>query len=211
MTSERAAELDVLHAVRLLGFAGDAAVASRSGVTLAAATERLLDAESRGWVQHSAFADLGGWSLTERGRAENERLLSAERQEADPGGEVDAVYREFLPRNARLLRACTDWQLRPVDGEPLAANGHRDPAWDDRILAELAALNRELTPLVGRLAAVLPRFGGYDDRFATALRRVRAGALDWVDRSDVDSCHRVWFELHEDLVATLGIDRGARA
>jgi hypothetical protein len=28
-----------------------------------------------------------------------------------------------------------------------------------------------------------------------------------VDRTDVDSCHRVWFELHEDLVATLGIDR----
>jgi hypothetical protein len=27
-----------------------------------------------------------------------------------------------------------------------------------------------------------------------------------VDRTDVDSCHRVWFELHEDLVATLGID-----
>ncbi|WP_245966848.1 hypothetical protein [Sphaerisporangium album] len=25
----------------------------------------------------------------------------------------------------------------------------------------------------------------------------------------VDSCHRVWFELHEDLIATLGLDRHA--
>jgi hypothetical protein len=25
----------------------------------------------------------------------------------------------------------------------------------------------------------------------------------------VDSCHTVWMELHEDLMATLGIQRGA--
>jgi len=32
-----------------------------------------------------------------------------------------------------------------------------------------------------------------------------------VDHTDVDSCHRVWFELHEDLIATLGIDRRSAA
>jgi len=37
---------------------------------------------------------------------------------------------------------------------------------------------------------------------------VQAGDGGWVDRTDVESCHRVWFELHEDLVATLGVDRG---
>lgn len=202
--------LRLLHAVRVLGFADDAAIAARAGNSPAAAAEALLDAAAKGWVQHTEFADLDGWSLTERGKAENERLLAAEREEADPGGEVNAVYRQFLPLNTRLLQACTDWQLRPTDGDRLAANDHLDPAWDERILAELAALSQQLTPLVGRLAGVLPRFGGYDDRFATALRRAQAGEHEQVDRSDVDSCHRVWFELHEDLIATLGIDRSAQ-
>ncbi|WP_147917010.1 transcriptional regulator [Ruania zhangjianzhongii] len=199
----------LLHALRLLGFADDAGIAARVGSDQAEVAEELLDAQSRGWVQHTAFADLDGWSLTDRGKAENERLLADQRQEADLGGEVDAVYREFLPLNARLLRACSDWQLRPADGDPLAANDHRDPAWDDQVLAELTELNEELAPLVGRLVAVLDRFAGYDDRFASALRRAQAGEPGWVDSSTLDSCHRVWFELHEDLIATLGIDRSA--
>lgn len=45
--------------------------------------------------------------------------------------------------------------------------------------------------------------------FAAARTRAEAGERAFVDRTDVGSCHRVWFELHEDLIATLGIDRGA--
>ncbi|WP_329080972.1 hypothetical protein [Streptosporangium sp. NBC_01469] len=48
---------------------------------------------------------------------------------------------------------------------------------------------------------------GYDTRFTAALARARAGKSAWVDRTDVDSCHRVWFQFHEDLIATLGLDR----
>lgn len=122
---------------------------------------------------------------------------------------MDAVYREFLPLNTRLLRACTDWQLRPTEGDRLGTNDHLDRAWDGRILAELAELHEELAPLEGRLAAVLPRFAGYAGRFASALRCARTGKWEWVDSSEIDSCHRVWFELHEDLIATLGVDRSA--
>lgn len=209
MTPRRTPTLRLLHAVRPLGFADEAVIAARAGGDRAEVAEALLDAQSRGWVQHTAFADLEGWSLTDLGKAENERLLAAQRHEADPGGELHVVYQEFLPVNTRLLQACTDWQLRPTDGDRLAENDHRDLAWDGRILAELAALGEELALLEGRLVAVLPRFAGYADRFAGALRRARAGEPGWVDRSDVDSCHRVWFELHEDLIATLGVDRSA--
>ncbi|GEL98174.1 hypothetical protein [Cellulomonas terrae] len=66
---------------------------------------------------------------------------------------------------------------------------------------------RTWAPLADRLRLLLARFGGYDARFAAARRRAHAGGTGWVDGTDADSCHRVWFELHEDLVATLGIDR----
>ncbi|MGW4471824.1 transcriptional regulator [Nonomuraea sp. NPDC004354] len=209
MTHDSAPDLLVLHAVRITGFADTPVIARRYGLDAAETKEMLYDAEARGWVQHSAFAGTGGWSLTERGRTENERLLAAELAGAGGGGEVRDVYREFLPLNALLQRACTDWQIRPTDGDRLAGNDHSDPSWDARVLDDLAVVGRGLLPLSDRLGRVLARFRGYDARFASALARARAGEVAWVDRTDVDSCHRVWFELHEDLIATLGIDRHA--
>ena len=35
-----------------------------------------------------------------------------------------------------------------------------------------------------------------------------SGQNAWVDGVGVDSCHTVWMQLHEDLLATLGLDRG---
>jgi hypothetical protein len=209
VTHESAIDLLVLHAVRISGFADSAAVAGRFGLDLAVTVNLLRDAEARDWVDHAAFAGLVGWSLTGAGKAENERRLTAELASTGAGDEIRAVYGEFLPLNARLQRACTDWQLRPAAGDRLAANDHTDPVWDTRVLGELAALDRALAPLVDRLRSELTRFGGYDARFSGALVRARAGDDAWVDRTDVDSCHRVWFELHEDLVATQGLDRGA--
>ncbi|SDS21622.1 transcriptional regulator [Actinopolymorpha singaporensis] len=209
MTHLSPRELLVLHAVRLLGFAGTSEVAERFGLDTAGTARTLVLAEERGWVQHTAFADLEGWSLTGEGRAENEKRLACERAHADPDGVIGSIYQEFRPLNERLLRACTEWQLTPTPGGTFAANDHSDRVGDARILDELAALHNALIPLVRRLAGVLARFDGYDARFAAALRRARSGAHEWVDRTDVDSCHRVWFQLHEDLVATLGVDRGA--
>jgi hypothetical protein len=202
-------DLLVLHAVRILGFADDGAIARRFALDGAGTSELLLDAEAHGWVSHTSFAGLGGWSLTERGRAENERRLAAELAATGKAGEIRDVHRQFLPLNARLQSAATDWQLRPTPHDPLAANDHSDAAWDTRVLQELAGVEHGLGPLAGRLSAALPRFRGYDTRFAAALRRARDGESGWVDRTDVDSCHRVWFELHEDLIATLGLNRGA--
>lgn len=209
MTRDSAPGLLVLHAVRITGFADSPVIAHRYGLDAAETKEMLHDVEARGWVQYAAFAGTGGWSLTQLGRTENERLLAAELARAGGAGEVRNVYREFLPLNALLQRACTDWQLRPTAGDRLAANDHSDPAWDARILYDLAVIDRALTPLADRLGSVLTRFRGYDTLFAAALARVQAGEGAWVDRTDVDSCHRVWFELHEDLIATLGIDRHA--
>lgn len=207
--SQSAPRLLILHAVRLLGFSDSAAVADRAGTSHDETIRVLSDEEREGRVQHMTFAGLGGWSLTETGKAENERQLAAERENADPENVITAVYRGFLPLNARLLRAVTDWQIRPTDEDGVASNDHADSAWDARVLDELTALNAALSPLTVRLCSVLARFDGYAALFESALYKARNGRRDWVDKMDVNSCHRVWFQLHEDLVATLGIDRGA--
>ncbi|MFC4114221.1 transcriptional regulator [Nonomuraea zeae] len=207
MTRDSAPDLLVLHAVRITGFADTPVIAHRYGLDAARTKELLHDAEARGWVGHTAFAGTGGWSLTEAGRAENERRLAAELTGAGGADEVRDAYRAFLPLNALLLQACTDWQLRPTAGDRLAPNDHSDPVWDAGVLHELACVDRALTPLAHRLGNVLTRLRGYDTRFSAALARAQAGESTWVDRTDIDSCHRVWFELHEDLIATLGLNR----
>lgn len=211
MTPESSLDLLVLHAVRITGFADTPVIARRFGLNAAETMEILLDAEARGWVAHAAFADLQGWSLTETGRAENERQLAAELARVGGADEVREIHREFLPLNGRLLRACTDWQLRPTPDDRLAANDHSDPDWDAAILDQLAGIGRALAPLADRLGNVLSRFRGYHPRFTAAHRRALAGETGWVDRTDIDSCHRTWFELHEDLIATLGLDRHTEA
>lgn len=130
-----------------------------------------------------------------------------------------------MPRSRATIAACDSappvWVTTPAatpssgvqagsvcpDGDRLSPNDHLDPGWDARVLDELGVLGERLAPLNGRLAAVLPRFDGYHARYAAALRRAESGKWSWVDAVSVDSCHRVWFQLHEDLLATLGLDR----
>ena len=205
-------DLLVLHAVRLLGFSPTTAVAARYGLDEDVVEELLEDHRAAGLVTWSAFADSAGWSLTERGRAEGERRLAAELDAAPPdGGRRHVVHRsylEFLELNGRVLQAVTDWQTRPVPGAPFAANDHQDLRWDNRVLQRLTEVGGALAPLAGTLAACLDRLAGYSRRFEAALARARAGEREWVDGLGRDSCHTVWFQLHEDLLATLGIARG---
>ncbi|MFC3848842.1 hypothetical protein ACFORJ_01490 [Corynebacterium hansenii] len=199
--------LRILHAVRLLGFSDVPRIAARSETSIAEVRLLLRDFETNGWIRKTSFADLSGWSLTESGRIENERQLAHEREIADPDGIIEAVHQDFMPLNARLFRACTDWQVRPTVEDKYSPNDHEDPSWDERVLDELAALSRELEPLNDRLTSVLDRFSGYAPRFAKALEFARRGDRGWVAASSCDSCHLVWFQLHEDLIATLGISR----
>ncbi len=197
-----------LHAVRLLGFADSDRVARRFGQDARETEERLLDLEAAGWVSRSAFAGTGGWSLTERGRVEGQRRLADEVGSTGARAVVSGVHERFVPLNARFQDAVTRWQLRPLPGAPMAANDHTDHRWDDRVLEALGSVGRRLSPLESELTGVLPRFGGYAERYARALERAVGGEGRWVDGVGTDSCHVVWMQLHEDLLATLGLERG---
>jgi hypothetical protein len=199
MSRTTPADLRVLHAARTLGYATAARLAVRAGLSEAAATEYLLDAQARGWTTYSSFGDDGGWSLTEAGKRHGEALLADELDAAGARTAVEAVYREFLPVNDVVAGACTAWQLTELGiGErPVTLTG---------TIAALQEPARVLAAIEARLTEHLERFAGYHRRFAGA--RDRAGAEPaWITGTDRDSCHRVWFELHEDLIATLGLTR----
>ncbi|OXR42000.1 hypothetical protein B7C42_05984 [Nocardia cerradoensis] len=206
MTHVSRSSLLALHAIRLGGFIGTHAVAGRYRMPADLAESHVRDFRERGWINRFRFGTDAGWSLTESGRAQNERQLADELSECGAKASVEDVYRMFLPLNARLVRACTAWQLTILPDGSMQDNDHRDAQRDRPILAELESLAQELVPLTNTLTERLARFAGYDTRFAAALA-LAADNPEMVTGTEHDSAHRVWFELHEDLIATLGIDR----
>jgi hypothetical protein len=198
-----------LHGVRVLGFPTTARVADRYGLDVDSVEELLLDFEARGWVRHSSFAGSSGWSLTDDGRVENERRLAAEVDRTGLRDAVVAAHTTFLPLNSRFGSACTDWQVRPTRADPMAFNDHTDWRWDERVLRALASVEDSFRRLCHPLSEGLARFDGYADRYSSARRKVETGQRAWVDGPDRDSCHMVWMQFHEDLLATLGIMRGS--
>jgi len=203
-----APDLLVLHALRITGMADCGSVARRFSLDTSVVEEQLLDDESRGWVQRVRFADLRAWSLTSAGRIEGERLLAEELDHSRAREVVSDAHAHFAPLNTRFLRAVTDWQLRTEPLDRLVTNDHTDPRWNDRVLATVRSVGRSLESIDDRLSATLDRFTGYSARFAAALAQVERGRLTWLDEPAIASCHTVWFQLHEDLLATLGIERG---
>jgi hypothetical protein len=193
------ADVLVLHAARTLGYATAARMAERAGLAETEMTEHLLDAQAHGWVTHSAFGGDDGWSLTELGKQRGERLLAAELDAAGARTAAADVYRDFLPVNDVVGAACTAWQLAEMGiGE--------QPVTLTATVAALREPARVLAVLEARLTGHLARFAGYHRRFTAALDRAGTEPA-WITGTDRDSCHRVWFELHEDLIATLGLTR----
>lgn len=200
-------ELLVLLSLRLKSVAPGETVSEVTGVPVEDVDDQLDTFAGKGWVVRRD-GRLSGWSLTPAGRVEGAGRLADELAATGARPAVEAAYRGFGALNQRFLQICTDWQVRPgPDGAANRLNDHTDAAYDRRVLDDLRAVHLAVGPVCADLAGALARFGAYGERFARALRRVEDGDLDWFTRPLIDSYHTVWFELHEDLLATLGLDR----
>jgi len=192
----------VLHVLRLRSVAPPEVVAARAELDESRVRAELDEAEHRGWVR-ARTGVLAGYALTAEGRQEAERLLRDELLARGAREQVEALYATFLPLNRELLSICTDWQVVTVDGVEVV-NDHLDVDRDAGVLARLELLHERIAPVARSLSGALERFGGYGSRLAAAHARIMAGETEWLTRPTIDSYHTVWFELHEDLLATLG-------
>jgi len=197
-------DLLALHALRCIGFASLSRVADATGLPEPAVESELIDLAVAGLVTRVA-GDFGGWGLTEAGRAADAERIADELDAAGTRTVVAAAYDGFLVLNPELLDLCGAWQLRSAAGV-VTANDHTDPAYDARVLDRLTDLDRRAEAACAELSAAMLRFRRYRARLTGALARARAGALDEVSDS-TGSYHAVWFQLHEDLLTTLGIPR----
>ncbi|TDV46138.1 transcriptional regulator [Actinophytocola oryzae] len=178
---------DVLHALRCMGFTGPGRIAAATGLDESTVESELIDLAVAGLVTRTTGV-FGGWGLTEAGRAEDARRAGAALADDAVRAVITKGYNDFLVLNPELLDLCTAWQTGA----------------DRRVVLRLFTDFHARADSV--LAALPPQFGRYRTRLATALDRVRAGDERFV-ADDLEAYHTVWFQLHEDLLTTLGIPR----
>jgi hypothetical protein len=196
----------VLHALRLKGFAKAEVVSASTGLPTDDVEAQLTELAA-GELVARREGRISGWALTAAGREEHRRCLQQELEDHGLRDDILAAYRRFLSLNNELLSLCTAWQMRePTTGEP-TMNDHRDPAYDAAVVERLDVVHDVVVPVCSDLAKALDRYGPYESRLSTAHQRVHAGEPEWLTRPLIDSYHTVWFELHEDLLATLGLER----
>jgi hypothetical protein len=198
------AGLLVLHTLRCIGFAGRARVSEAAGLPENDVESELIDLAVAGLVTYEPGV-FRAWGLTESGRARAAKRISDELDAMGARPTVARAYDDFLDLNPELLDLCGAWQTRSVGGV-MTANDHTDPAYDSRVLGLFTDFDRRADAVCAALSAAMPRFRRYRVRLTDALTRAQAGELDYLtDR--LDSYHTVWFQLHEDLLVTLGIPR----
>ncbi len=207
--------LRVVHALRLRGFADLATIVevvqqlggSRAEPVMPGQIVPLLDdlvAEGEARMRDGRMT---GWLLTQAGRQYGQNLLATELDDIGGRAQVETVYQRFLSLNGDFLETCTQWQVRSSPDGAKIPNDHSDARYDDLIISRIERFNDQVQPLCGELASLLCRFERYGPRFDHALAQVRSGNTDWMAKPSIDSYHSVWFELHEDLLASLSIER----
>ncbi len=187
--------LAILMALRIKGRATCDAVATAAGTTADETRAALAAARAAGLLQPVAGTPRAEEAvvLTATGQAELLALLAREPRDA---AALASGYDRFLTVDAVVKTAITAWQLAPgeagraVDGVALRAAG------------------AEAIGVAERLAALVPRYAAYARRLRVALRAWGAGDPRYAASPRVDSLHQVWFELHQDLLLTLGRERG---
>ena len=194
----------VLHTLRCIGVASEERVATASETTRHESAARLRDLSSRGLVALDP-GPFGGWGLTEQGRVTEQELVRVEVELADARDEVRKGYESFLELNSKLLQVCSDWQMRKL-GQHHILNDHADADYDAKVLTRLMSIDDSAQPICDEVATRMTRFGVYGRRLTSALDRALAGDRAYVADA-MESYHTVWFQLHEDLLVTLGISR----
>ena len=199
----------VLHALRLKGFAEAPALAGAIGVPVEEIEGHLADLAGRELALRRD-GRVSGWQLTPAGKVADAAAVAEEIERSAGRAIVDGAYRRFLDLNGDILRVCTAWQMRDQAGRQVV-NDHGDAAYDLEVVGRLAAIHERALPVTDDLGACLARFGRYGDRLGAALERVQAGEGEWFTKPVLDSYHTVWFELHEDLLSTLSLERSTEA
>lgn len=186
-------EFRALHALRVKGAATADDVHQFVGGD---GVERVLGPlEDGGLVTSRAAGDMAYFALSPAGR-ERHRFAVARRLDDEARARLAAVYDDrFLAVNVRFKRLCAEWQ--------------REESFE--LIEEAVDVHEEIGCVLSVAASSDARFARYAERLDTMMEAFQEGDAAALAAPVGESYHNVWFELHEDLLVTLGRDRANEA
>jgi hypothetical protein len=183
----------VLHALRVRRAGTVEDIMRICGVAVAA---RALDTlVSQGLAARRQVGAETYFALTSAGfdvdrRASRERLGAGARALA-------SLYDErFLGVNTRFKELCARWQQ---EGEQI------------ELVEQAAAIHEQVAELLRSASLLDPFLGRYLERLGASMEDFLDGDSSALVAPVGVSYHNTWFELHEDLIATLGRTRAEEA
>lgn len=115
-------------------------------------------------------------------------------------------YERFLQLNPRVLKLSSEWQVRS-DGGVEVPNDHLDEGYDTAVIDRLIELHARTRGCLKLITQCAPRFATYAPRLDGCVDRLCSGDRSAFTAPLAESYHTVWFELHQDLLLTLGLER----
>lgn len=181
-------ERTVLHVLAMEGIADTDTVVAETGLEESVVAETLADLEANGLIEEDGF-----WYATDAGER---RLDDLCRSRFDPAerDQLREVLDRFEELDDRLKELASDWQ----DSREVA------------LVADLGALHADVESLFADLDdGVADAYRPYLEDLAAARTALADGEAAYFTSTGVDSYHEVWFDLHDDLLRTLGAGRHA--
>jgi|AntAceMinimDraft_13_1070369.scaffolds.fasta_scaffold61441_2 hypothetical protein len=188
-------EFDVLHGVRLRGVASTEALALRLDVTQVQVQTVIDVLLSGGQLIYREGRRVSGYVLTQEGKGRHAQEIAE--QANGLREEMSKVYKQFLALNGRIKGMCSDWQEIDDDTKRWVA------------IDELETFHAAAQVIFKRAGVFIPRYSQYGQALLVALELLVDGDYRYFTSPLVDSYHTVWFEVHEDFLMCLGIDRAA--
>jgi hypothetical protein len=178
-------DLAYLMAVRVQGFTKPERVAVAAGASLDDAGARLGD-----FLAHELLKETKlGFKMTESGLARLDELLVEEglRNSSDL---LDA-YERFLLVDPKVKLLSSEWQ----------------DSRDESVIYRLVELHARASNTLARINEAGSRYSPYLPRLDDCIARLESGDHDAFTHPAAESYHQVWWELHTDLLHTLGLER----
>lgn len=177
-------------ALRVQGIATPERAAAALGIDPDGAKQRLVALVAAG-LAIERTGRLAGFTLTPAGVDAFDKLLADEGLRTSEG--LRECYDRFMGVDPVVKTVCTRSQ---TEG-PGAA------------LDELVELHDRTRVCLRKIIALAPRYAPYLERLDDCVRRLQDGDTSAFTKPLAESYHQVWWELHQDLLLTLGLERDA--
>jgi hypothetical protein len=181
-------DLGALMTLRVQGIASPERAGAALGVSPNEARSRLASLVSADLASQRT-GRLSGFTLTPSGLERFEKLLAEEGLRNSES--LCACYDRFMTIDPVVKQLSSKWQLE----KHLA------------VIAELAELHDKVRVCMRKIAACAPRYEPYLQRLDAVLERLVDGDESAFTKPLAESYHQVWWELHQDLLLTLGRER----